>query len=195
KKRVDEGRLPDAEKVGEAAARAMAAHHGHRYYRWTLTQGKFDFEEDAERLAAEKRLEGKYVIATSEKGFGALEAVAADKQLTEVERGFRSLKDVIRMRPIWHHSERRVKGHILVAALALLLERLLERLLKQAGLTLSAREALLAVATIGYVRFEVAGQVRGGVSAGSAEARQVIAALGIQDLRPPTPPRGEETAV
>jgi hypothetical protein len=112
-----------------------------------------------------------------------------------VERGFRSLKDVIRLRPVWHHSPTRVKGHVFVAALALLLERLLEKLLKDAGVPLSAREALLAVATIRHVGFEVAGQTRSGVTAGSVQARQVIAALGLQDLRPPTPPKGEEMAV
>ena len=195
KKRVDDGTLSDPEKIGEAAARAMAAHHGCRYYRWELKDGKFHFEEDAQRLGAEKRLEGKYVIATSEKSFSAAEAVAAYKQLTEVERGFRSLKDVILLRPVWHHSPSRVKGHVFVAALALLLERLLEKLLKDAGVELSARDALLAVATIRHVRFEINGQLRTGVTAGSAEARQVIAALGIQDLRPPTPPKGEEQVV
>jgi transposase len=193
--RVAKGSLTDAEEIGAAAARAMSAHHGSRYYRWSLEDGQFRFEEDPEHFGAEKRLEGRYVIATSEKNFTALEAVAAYKQLTEVERGFRSLKDVIRLRPVWHHSESRVKGHIFVAALALLLERLLENLLKEAGVPLSAREALLAVATIRHVRFEVAGQVRTGVTVGSAEARQVISALGIQDLRPPTPPKGEEQVV
>jgi transposase len=196
KKRADGGALAGPEQIGAAAARAMAAHHGCRYYRWELKDdGTFHFEEDADRLGAEKRLEGKYVIATSEKRFGAAEAVAAYKQLAEVERGFRSLKDVIRLRPVWHHSPSRVKGHVFVAALALLLERLLEKLLKDAGVDLSAREALLAVATIRHVRFEVAGDLRTGVTAGSAQARQVMAALGIQDLRPPTPPKGEEQVV
>jgi len=194
-KRVDNGRLTDAEKIGAAAARAMSAHHGARYYKWDLEDGKFRFEEDPERFGAEKRLEGRYVIATSEKDFTALEAVAAYKQLTEVERGFRSLKDVLRLRPVWHHSESRVKGHIFVAALALLLERLLEKLLKETGVPLSAREALLAVQTIRHVRFDIGGELRAGVTVGSARARQVTKALGIQDLRPPTPPKGEEQVV
>jgi len=60
---------------------------------------------------------------------------------------------------------------------------------------LSAREALLAVRTIRHVRFEVAGQTRTGVTSGSAQARQVLRALGIQDLCPPTPPKGQEEAV
>ena len=53
------------------------------------------------------------------------EAVAHYQQLNEVERGFRSLKDPITMRPIWHRAERRVKAHIFVAALAFLLDQML----------------------------------------------------------------------
>jgi len=121
--------------------------------------------------------------------------VADYKQLSEVERGFRSIKDVIAMRPIWHHSEDGVKGHIFVAAMALLLERLLERRLKQAMVNLSAREAFLAVQTIRHVRFGLGGQVRSGVTVGSAQAQSVLRALGIGDLRPPTPPQGQEEAV
>jgi transposase len=195
KKRVETGKLSDADQIGASAQRALSAYHGQRYYAWSLKEGKFEFHEDAEKLGAEKRLEGKYVIATSEKDFGQLEAVAAYKELGEVERGFRSMKDVIALRPIWHHSATRVKGHIFVAALALLLERMLEKRLQEAGVNLSAREALLAVQTIRQVQFEVAGQVRCGVTVGSAQARQVLAALGLQDLRPPTPPKGEETVV
>jgi len=160
-----------------------------------LVAGRFEFFEDEAKLAAEKRLEGKYVLATSEKSFGPLEAVASYKQLSEVERGFRSLKDVIAMRPIWHHSEAGVKGHIFVAALALLVERLLERRLKEGGVQLSARDALLAAQTIRHVRFEVGGQVRSGVTVGSSQAQQVLRALSIRQSRPPTPPRGQETAV
>jgi len=196
KKRVEAGKLSDAEQIGASAQRALSAHHGQRYYSWRLAGGKFEFFEDQEKLNAEKRLEGKYVIATSEKGFTALDAVAAYKQLGEVERGFRSMKDVIAMRPIWHHSATRVKGHLFVAALALLLERLLEKRLKEAGVdTLSAREAMLAVQTIRHVRFEVGGQARCGVTVGSAQARQVLAALGIQEVRPPAPPEGRQTVV
>ena len=56
-------------------------------------------------------------------------AVEHYKELNEVERGFRSLKDPLGMRPIWHHSTRRVKAHIFVAALSFLLERMLELVL------------------------------------------------------------------
>ncbi len=47
--------------------------------------------------------------------------------LSEVERAFANLKDVIEMRPIYHQTDARVQAHIFVAALAFLLHRALAR--------------------------------------------------------------------
>ena len=69
-------------------------------------------------MEREKRLEGKYVIATSEKDFSAQDAVAMYKELMEVERSFRNLKDVLALRPIDHRRQSRVEAHIFVAFLA-----------------------------------------------------------------------------
>ena len=77
-----------------------------------------------------------------------------------MERGFRSLKDPLGMRPIWHHTDRRVKAHIFVATLSFLIERMLERGLKDAGVPLSAQSALASLETIRYVQFRVDGQPR-----------------------------------
>jgi transposase len=196
RKRVEAGKLTDAAKIGAAAERIMQAHHGYRYYRWRVEEGRFSFEEDPVRLEQEKRIEGKYLIATSEARLGALDAVRMYKELSEVERGFRCLKDVLEMRPIYHKSERRVRAHIFVAALALLLTRVLERRLKDAGVDLSTEEAVQALSTIRLVSFKVgASSARTGVSAGSPRARQVLNALGILDTKPPAPPKGEQVTV
>ena len=196
RKRVQNGKLTDAAKIGAAAERIMQAHHGHRYYRWRLEAGQFSFEEDPLHLGQEKRIEGKYLIATSEARLDILEAVRRYKELSEVERGFRCLKDVLEMRPIYHKSQRRVRAHIFVAALALLLTRVLECRLKDAGVDLSTEEALQALSTIRLVSFKVGPvSARTGVSAGSPRARQVLQALGIEEMKPPTPPEGEQVIV
>ena len=109
--------------------------------------------------------------------------------------GFRSLKDPIGMRPIWHTNERRVRAHIFVAALAFLIERMLERALKDAGVPLSAQAALTALQTIRHVRLQTDAEERAGVTPGSARARQVLKALKITELRPPTPPAGPQTTM
>jgi len=194
-KRVAAGKLTKPEAIGAAAARALSRHHGDRYYRWHLTNGVFRFEEHPVRLRREEQLEGKYVLTTSEKNFTAQQAVEQYKELMELERGFRSLKDVLALRPIYHRVEPRVRAHIFVAALALLVQRLLERRLRETKAGMSAAEALQALETIRVVKFHLEGQpVRQGVSVGSPRARQVLKALNVRQLRPPMPP-GPETVV
>lgn len=97
------------------------------------------------RIAA---TDGVPVIATSEPHITAPDDVAHCKELMGVERGFRHLKDVIALRAIHHRSANRIEAHIFVATLALLLERLLERRLKDARVDLSAPAAWEAVSTI-----------------------------------------------
>jgi hypothetical protein len=174
----------------------MQKYHGYRYFDWKLNGGVFAYSESETRLGREKKIEGKYVISTSEKDLSILEAVAQYKDLMELESGFRQLKDVLAMRPIYHQVEPRVKAHIFVAALALLVQRLLGRRLEESGLELSPERALQALSTVRLVRFRLEGQGdRRGVSGGCPDARLVLKALKLVDQRPPVPPEGEETVM
>jgi transposase len=191
--RVAKGRLKQPEKIGAAVERALQRNHGHRYYAWELKAGQLRIFDHPINLPREKKYEGKYLIQTDRPEMKAEDAVAHYKELNDVERGFHALKDPIGMRPIWHHTERRVKAHIFVAALAFLLDRMLERALKDHNVDLSSTAAWHALQTIRHVRFQVDGETKTGVTPGSSHARQVLQALAITDLRPPTPPRGQET--
>ncbi len=193
--RVAAGRLREPARIGAAAERALQAHHGYRYFAWEMRDGAFVFFEHPVNLERERRLEGMYVIATSEKDLTAVEAVALYKQLMDVERSFRHLKDVLALRPIYHQTPNRVRAHILIAALALLLQCLLEKRLQEADVTLSAPQALEAVATIQHVTFCLGEAQRSGVSAASPRAREVLRALNLSQLRPPTPPDGDGEVV
>jgi transposase len=191
--RVEKGQLKRAEKIGAAVERVMQRHHGHRYYDWTLEDGQLRYFEHPVNLPREKKYEGKYLIQTDQTEITPEEAVAQYKELNEVERGFHALKDPIGMRPIWHHVERRVRAHIFVAALAFLIDRMLERALKDAGVALSVEAGWSALQTVRQVSFRVHGELRTGVAPGSARARQVLKALNLSDTRPPVPPKGQET--
>ncbi len=136
------------------------------------------------------------MIATAEKSLSVLEAVAIYKDLADVERGFRHLKDVLAMRPIYHQVEPRVRAHIFVAALALLVQRLLGRRLQDAGIDFSATRAMEALSTVRHVTFRVEGQPkRNGVAGGSPDARRVLKALKVVNFRPPNPPADMADAV
>jgi transposase len=196
KERVAAGDLRLPEKIGAATERIMQRYHGYRYFDWQLKGGVLEFSTSEARLGREKKIEGKYVIMTREKGMGVLDAVALYKELTDVESGFRQLKDVLALRPIYHQIESRVKAHIFVAALALLVQRLLGRRLKEAGVDLSPARAMEALSTVRLVHFRLEGQPeRRGVTGGSPDARLVLKALKLVDQRPPAPPEGEDTVM
>lgn len=193
-RRVEQGKLKAAAKIGAAAARILARHHGHRYYAWEMKAGRFHFFEHPVHLKREEALEGTYFITTEEKDLTPVEAVSIYKGLSEVERAFANLKDVIEMRPMYHQTDARVKAHIFVAALAFLLHRAIEKKLKAAGLDLSATEAVHALRSVRVVEFHLGrGERSRSVTRGSDRAARVLSALGITQLDPPTPRPGAAT--
>ena len=196
-KRVATGKLTAPAKIGAAAARILTRSHGDRYYAWEYRDARFRFFEHPVNLKREEAYEGKYVIQTEEPQLTGVEAVTIYKELSEVERAFANLKDVIEMRPIYHRTDARVQAHIFVAALAFLLHRAIEKKLKAAGLDLSSTEALQALRSVRVVDFTTGavGQRKRSVTRGTDRAARVLAALGITELDPPTPPVTAATIV
>jgi transposase len=192
--RVEKGRLKAAEKIGAAAARILARNHGHRYYDWRCENGVFRFFEHPVHLTREQAYEGRYVIQSEEPHLSALDAVRLYKELTDVERAFADLKDVLDMRPIYHRTDNRVQAHIFVAALAFLLHRAIEKKLKAARLDLSATEALIALKSVRVVDIDLGnGAAKRSVTQGTQRAAAVLRALAIDHREPPTPPKPGET--
>lgn len=197
---VKAGRLKDPAKIGARAARASAKHHSHRYYSYEVPgAGAFRYWEDPEKMRAEMRHEGKYILKTDDPELGAVEAVGGFKELDTVESGFRDLKDVIEMRPVYHKTDERIEAHILVATLGLFLKRSLEHQLASAFPELSGTEAIAAMRSIGLTELDLNGETTRLVSGGGRDARRVLKALGITDLNPPRTgtraSKGQETAV
>jgi transposase len=183
--RVRQGKLQAPEKIGAAASRVLSRHHGFRYYAWELKQGRFHYFEHPENLPQEKALEGKYLIQTEEPNLSPLEAVAIYKDLSEVERAFSGLKDVIEMRPIYHRTGPRVEAHIFIASLAFLLDRALEKKLKSAGMDLSSRQAWQMLKTVRVVDIDLGnGKHKQSVTQGSRRAAAILSTLRISDLDP-----------
>jgi transposase len=81
---------------------------------------------DAARIKAEENLDGKYLLRTSDPKLPAEDIALGYKQLLEVERGWRDLKQVIDLRPVYHRKEERIRAHVILCWLALLLIRIAE---------------------------------------------------------------------
>ncbi|MBI4583873.1 MAG: IS1634 family transposase [Planctomycetes bacterium] len=114
-------RLSGKDNIGLRVGRDIGKYKMRKHFRIEITDDSFDFERDTESIAEEKALDGIYVIRTSVKTeiLNDQQAVSAYKGLSVVERAFRSFKTVdLKIRPIHHHLEDRVRAHAFICMLA-----------------------------------------------------------------------------
>lgn len=95
---------------------------------WRLVRrlGDGRFRIDRAAIAAEAKLDGKWLLRTSDDTLTPTDLAVAYKQLLAVERGWRDLKGSLGLRPVIHHREDRIRSHIQLCWLALLLIRVVE---------------------------------------------------------------------
>ena len=81
---------------------------------------------DAAAIKREAHLDGKWLLRTSDTTLTPDDLAAAYKQLLAVERGWRDFKGALGLRPVFHYREDRIRAHIQLCWLALLLLRVIE---------------------------------------------------------------------
>ena len=81
---------------------------------------------DKQKIKTEANLDGKYLLRCSDPGLSAEDIALGYKQLLEVERGWRDMKQILDLRPVYHRREDRIRSHVLLCWLALLLIRVAE---------------------------------------------------------------------
>ena len=120
----------DAAQLGHKVGRVIARHKMAKHFHWEVHDGRLVYERDHARIDAEARLDGIYVLRTSEPAarLSPEDTVRTYKGLADVERWFRTLKGLdIRVRPIRHREQRRVRAHLFLCLLAGYLEWHLRR--------------------------------------------------------------------
>ena len=78
------------------------------------------------KVKQEEKLDGKYLLSTSDRSLSAADVALGWKKLSEVERAFRDLKQTLEVRPIYHRKEERIRAHVILCWLALVLIRIAE---------------------------------------------------------------------
>ncbi len=93
---------------------------GNRGYRRFLRVNKDAVRIDEKKIAAEAVYDGKFVLRTNST-LPAGEVAVQYKRLQEVEQFFRSAKSLLRTRPVYHHWDDTIRGHVFCSFLALVL--------------------------------------------------------------------------
>jgi hypothetical protein len=119
-------RIADTDKLTAEKRAALAAGLpvGLRRFLRTTPAGKLRVDRAA--VAAEERLDGKFLLRSSDPSLSAEDVALGYKQLLEVERGWRDMKSTLDLRPVYHRLEDRIRAHVLLCWLALLLIRVAE---------------------------------------------------------------------
>ena len=118
---VAAGRLKDTDKIGVRVGKVIGKHKVGKHFTWDITGDGFTFRRDEEKIAAEARLDGIYVIRTTMTAdtADAPAVVRTYKNLKYVERDFKTIKiDDLDIRPIRHYLAGRVEAHLLICMLA-----------------------------------------------------------------------------
>ncbi len=112
-------------EIGLRVGKEIGRYKVGKHFQLKITDKSFRYERRTERIAEEAALDGFYVIRTSVKAtvLGSEETVACYKRLSKVERAFRCLKTVdLKVRPIFHRLEDRVRAHVFICMLAYYVE-------------------------------------------------------------------------
>jgi len=125
KVRVDGAKLVGQDKIGVAVGKVVNQYKVAKHFELSITDNSLTYARLADNIAAEAALDGLYIIRTSVKAarMDAATCVRTYKSLAQVERAFRSIKTMdLKVRPIHHRLENRVRAHIFLCMLAYYVE-------------------------------------------------------------------------
>ncbi len=132
--RRQQRRLTGAARIGERVGKVIGRDKMAKHLTWSIdSDGAFHSQRNAASITTETHLDGLYVIRTSlpASDMDGTDAVSAYKSLHVVERAFRSLKTVdLKVRPVFHRTETRVRAQIFLCMLAYYVEWHLRQKLK-----------------------------------------------------------------
>jgi transposase len=130
---VSRGRLKGQDAIGVRVGKVVNKYKMAKHVVLDIHDGRFDFEMNEASITAEAVLDGVYVVRTSLSGerMSTDDVVRSYKDLTAVERAFKSLKGIdLMVRPIRHRTEDRVKAHIFLSMLTYYVRRYMSDVLR-----------------------------------------------------------------
>jgi transposase len=117
--------LRGKDRIGLRVGRVIDRYNVAKHFKLEIAENDFHWSRDEEKIAAEAALDGIYVVRTSlpPEALSASEVVERYKDLSAVEQAFRCIKTVdLKVRPIHHRLEDRVRSHVFLCMLAYYVE-------------------------------------------------------------------------
>jgi transposase len=159
KERIEKGKIKNRDKIvmkiGEITKEAR------KYFNIKHDKNKlmFDFSLNQLILSKEERLDGCYVVCCTDINMSAEEILLAYRDKDKAEKAFKCIKCFIKVRPIRHWKDNRVRAHIFLCVLAYLLHKVLEYKLELKDLNITAQEAINELSGIKMISYKVGNKI------------------------------------
>lgn len=178
-----QGQPRQPEKITAMVERNLRKRGTHQYFTWGFTEnGIFDYRENTAALDKARITDGICMLLTNSPTLSPADIALGYRTLSEVEQAFRNIKNVIRIRPIYHYNDIRVRGHVFICVLAYLIEQFIEKKLTQAHVPLSAHKALSILKPIRMVRYTIMNKTLQKRTNISQEQENISHALSVSEI-------------
>jgi len=138
-----------------AGDKSLVGNKGYR--RFLKVAGDSHFEVDDAKIEEESRYDGTWVLRTNTE-LPAAEVALQFKSLWMVEQWFRSCKSLLETRPIFHHCDDTIRGHVFCSFLALVLRYELQSRLKAKGRSFEWADVIRDLERVEQVQVEHEGK-------------------------------------
>jgi transposase len=123
--------------------------------RYIKVEGQKEYTLDTSLIERDMRFDGYYAIQSSEEDLKPEQILSAYHSLWKIEESFRVMKHTIEVRPVYHWTEKRIRGHMVVCFLSFLFMRMLEEAL---GGDVSSERIKEALRTVTLTEFSLDGK-------------------------------------
>lgn len=160
------------------------------FYDVTLSAGKVAVKKDRKALLWECKIDGMLMVETTDTELTPEEVIGRYKELAEIERGWRSLKSTLLLRPVHHWTEDRIRAHVFVCVLALQVERWMRNRLREVELPdgqkgVSVPKAIELLKRIKAGKMEIGGKKLVVPTRTTPEQNAILAALDVPPISSP----------
>ncbi|MDI6739353.1 MAG: IS1634 family transposase [Candidatus Edwardsbacteria bacterium] len=181
--RTKRGGRKNGSKVEQQIDRWLRAKGARKYFEFSRS-GPHQLAFSINRAALEKaeRLDGMLILKTDAEQLSPVEVALGYRTLTQVEAAFDEIKNFIKLRPIRHWADLRVRGHVTVCVLAYLLESVLENILAESNNKMTARKALELTKSLKVIKMNLAGKELYKTTRFTPEQMELYRLLGMSEI-------------
>ena len=177
------GRPRKPEKVIPMVERQLRKKQTNKYFTYGFTpKGVFEYQLNNDSVTRAEKTDGIWILVTNTQRLEPDEIALGYRTLSGVEHAFKDIKHFLRIRPIYHYKELRVRAHVFICVLAYMIEKFLEKKLKNSQMNLSPQKALQKLKLLRMVTCSIMGNPVNKITKIVKEQKDIFNALSVNEI-------------